>query len=145
MGSQKKSRLAYLVSHPIQYQAPLLRRIAAQPGIELVVLFQSDFSTRSYEDPGFECAVDWDVPLLEGFEYEVLPGWGQDGPPSFWRPWNRSVRAALAPYAPNARGEGVAVDSGVPEQPVGWAEIARGAAGFRSPAERSPASMRSSR
>ena len=25
-------RLAYLVTHPIQYQAPLLRRLAREPG-----------------------------------------------------------------------------------------------------------------
>ena len=32
-------RLAYFVSHPIQYQAPLLRRIAKEPDIELEVFF----------------------------------------------------------------------------------------------------------
>lgn len=38
-----------------------------------------------------------------------------------------AVRRALAPYAPEARVEAVAVASGVPEQPVGWEEIVRGA------------------
>jgi inosine/xanthosine triphosphatase len=38
-----------------------------------------------------------------------------------------AVREALAPYAPDARVEGVAVDSGVPEQPVGFEEIVAGA------------------
>lgn len=32
-------RLAWLSTHPIQYQAPLLRAISATPGIELTVLF----------------------------------------------------------------------------------------------------------
>ncbi len=41
-----KVRLAYLVSHPIQYQAPLLRRIAQEPDIDLTVFFGSDFSVR---------------------------------------------------------------------------------------------------
>ena len=31
-GMEPKIRLAYLVTHPIQYQAPLLRRIAAEQG-----------------------------------------------------------------------------------------------------------------
>ena len=44
------TRIAYIVSHPIQYQAPLLRRLAMQKGI---VLFLSDFSTREYRDRGF--------------------------------------------------------------------------------------------
>jgi inosine/xanthosine triphosphatase len=38
-----------------------------------------------------------------------------------------AVRSALAPYAPGAAVEGVAVESGVPEQPVGWEEIVLGA------------------
>lgn len=38
-----------------------------------------------------------------------------------------AVRAALAPWAPAARVEGVPVPSGVPEQPVGFAEIVDGA------------------
>ncbi len=38
-----------------------------------------------------------------------------------------AVRSALGAYAPGATVEGVAVDSGVPEQPVGFDEIIRGA------------------
>ncbi len=44
-----KIKLAYLVSHPIQYQAPLLRRIAQEPDIDLTVFYGSDFSLRSYQ------------------------------------------------------------------------------------------------
>lgn len=66
-------RLAYLVSHPIQYQAPLLRRIAQQPDIALTVLFGSDFSVRGYKDEGFGVELAWDVPLLDGYTSEFLP------------------------------------------------------------------------
>lgn len=38
--TQKPIRLAYLVSHPIQYQAPLLRLIVPDPRIELKVFHQ---------------------------------------------------------------------------------------------------------
>lgn len=70
----KKVKLAYLVSHPIQYQAPLLRRIAQEPDIDLTVLFGSDFSVRGYKDKGFGGVdVKWDVPLLEGYRHEFLP------------------------------------------------------------------------
>lgn len=71
----RKLRLAYFVSHPIQYQAPLLRRIASEPDIELKVFFSSDISVRQsgYRDHGFGVTVKWDVPLLEGYEYEFLP------------------------------------------------------------------------
>jgi glycosyltransferase involved in cell wall biosynthesis len=66
-------RLAYLVSHPIQYQAPLLRRIAREPDIDLTVLYGSDFSARGYQDRGFGVEVQWDVPLLDGYKSEFLP------------------------------------------------------------------------
>jgi glycosyltransferase involved in cell wall biosynthesis len=67
-------RLAYLVSHPIQYQAPLLRRIAREPEIDLTVFFGSDFSVKGYKDAGFGgVGVKWDIPLLEGYQHEFLP------------------------------------------------------------------------
>ncbi len=69
----RKLQLAYFVSHPIQYQAPLLRQIAAQPDIDLTVYFTSDFSARGYLDEGFGVNVQWDIPLLDGYRYEVLP------------------------------------------------------------------------
>lgn len=70
---RRQVRLAYLVSHPIQYQAPLLRRIALEPDIDLTVFFGSDFSVRGYRDEGFGVGVKWDVPLLDGYKHEFLP------------------------------------------------------------------------
>jgi glycosyltransferase involved in cell wall biosynthesis len=70
----RRVRLAYLVSHPIQYQAPLLRRIAQELDIDLTVFFGSDFSVRGYRDAGFGGVdVKWDVPLLDGYKHEFLP------------------------------------------------------------------------
>jgi glycosyltransferase involved in cell wall biosynthesis len=69
-------RLAYFVSHPIQYQAPLLRLIAAEPDIDLKVFFYSDFSLKSYKDPGFGMAIAWDIPLTDGYNHQFLKCWG---------------------------------------------------------------------
>jgi glycosyltransferase involved in cell wall biosynthesis len=88
-------RLAYLVTHPIQYQAPLLRRIAREPDIELRVFFASDLSLRSFFDPAFRQSIEWDVPLLEGYEYEFLPTLGKKGPISFWQPLNYGLVSRL--------------------------------------------------
>jgi glycosyltransferase involved in cell wall biosynthesis len=84
-------RVAYLLSHPIQYQSPLLRLLAQQPGLELTVLYSSDFSVRGYHDKGFGATVQWDVPLLGGYQHEFLPRLldGQDV--SFFRPLNRGI------------------------------------------------------
>lgn len=70
---QRKLRLAYFVTHPIQYQAPLLRRITQEPDIDLKVFFSSDASVRGYVDKGFGVHVQWDTPLLEGYNYSFLP------------------------------------------------------------------------
>jgi hypothetical protein len=88
-------RLAYLVSHPIQYQAPLLRFLSAQPELDLQVLFLSDMSVRGYHDPGFGVAVKWDVPLLDGYPHRFLPpAWGRDRL-GFASPYPRGLASAL--------------------------------------------------
>jgi len=84
-------RVAYLLSHPIQYQSPLLRLLAQQPGLELTVLYTSDFSVRSYHDKGFGAAVEWDVPLLGGYRHEFLPRVLDSHDVSFFRPLNRGI------------------------------------------------------
>lgn len=84
-------RLAYFVSHPIQYQAPLLRRIAQEPDIDLRVFFSSDHSVREFVDEGFKVKVEWDVPLLEGYEHEFLPHLpGKEGL-GFARPFSHGI------------------------------------------------------
>jgi glycosyltransferase involved in cell wall biosynthesis len=84
----RRVRLAYLVSHPIQYQAPLLRRIAGEPDIDLTVFFGSDFSVRGYRDAGFGVGVKWDVPLLDGYKHVFLPRLRDRGNASFASPVN---------------------------------------------------------
>jgi glycosyltransferase involved in cell wall biosynthesis len=84
-------RVAYLLSHPIQYQSPLLRLFARQPGLELTVLYTSDFSVRSYHDKGFGATVEWDVPLLGGYRHEFLPRVLDSHDVSFFRPLNRGI------------------------------------------------------
>ena len=88
-------RLAYLVSHPIQYQAPLLRRIAQEPDIDLTVFFGSDFSVRGYKDEGFGVGVKWDVPLLDGYQHEFLPVLRDDANPGAMSPVNYGIFSRL--------------------------------------------------
>jgi len=92
---KKKVRLAYLVSHPIQYQAPLLRRIAQEPDIDLTVFFGSDFSLRSYQDEGFGVDVKWDVPLLDGYRHKFLPAIRDNGTQTVTTPLNYGIFSEL--------------------------------------------------
>ncbi len=91
----RRVRLAYLVSHPIQYQAPLLRRIAQEPDIDLTVLFGSDFSVRGYKDEGFGVGVQWDVPLLDGYRHIFLPKLRDSQTVSVTTPLNYGIVSAL--------------------------------------------------
>ncbi len=93
--AQRPLRLAYFVSHPIQYQAPLLRRIAQERDIDLKVFFSSNISVRSYLDPGFGVAVNWDIPLLEGYKHEFLPALSDNGQLGACKPVNYGIRRIL--------------------------------------------------
>jgi glycosyltransferase involved in cell wall biosynthesis len=88
-------RLAYLVSHPIQYQAPLLRRIASEPDIDLTVFFGSDFSVRGYKDEGFGVEVAWDTPLIEGYKHHFLKPLRDNGTVSATSPISRGIYSSL--------------------------------------------------
>ena len=91
----RKIRLAYLVSHPIQYQAPLLRLIAADPNIDLTVFFCSDYSLHDHKDKGFGQVIKWDVPLVDGYNHVFLPGWAAGGPPTLLHPINHGLARML--------------------------------------------------
>jgi glycosyltransferase involved in cell wall biosynthesis len=64
-------RVAHLVSHPIQYFAPLYRELASRSEIDLTVLFCSDGSAGAYYDPGFGRSIEWGIPLLEGYGHVI--------------------------------------------------------------------------
>jgi glycosyltransferase involved in cell wall biosynthesis len=96
--AQRPLRLAYFVSHPIQYQAPLLRRIAQERDIDMKVFFSSDISVRGYIDQGFGVRVEWDTPLLDGYEHEFLPALRkvkEGASPGFLQPLNYGMARRL--------------------------------------------------
>ncbi|MEL6338656.1 MAG: glycosyltransferase family 4 protein [Myxococcota bacterium] len=66
----RKLRLAVIASHPIQYQSPLFRTLAEQ--VELRVFYCWNPSATDATDPEFGRSVTWDIPLLEGFDYEFV-------------------------------------------------------------------------
>ncbi|HEV3109597.1 MAG TPA: glycosyltransferase [Candidatus Binataceae bacterium] len=88
-------RIAYLTAHPIQYQAPLLRRIAAEPGVRLKVFFASDLTTRQFVDSGFKREISWDTELLHGYEHEFLPALGSTDRISMARPFSVGLGSRL--------------------------------------------------
>jgi glycosyltransferase involved in cell wall biosynthesis len=84
-------RIAYLVSHPIQYQAPLLRKIAKIPEIDLTVLFRTDISAKVFNDNSFGRKIEWDVDLLYGYKHDFLPSLGSKDKFTYGRPFNYGI------------------------------------------------------
>ena len=93
----KRWRVAYLVSHPIQYQAPLLRWLESHSAVDLTTLFLSDLSVGKFHDEGFGRDVDWsDVDLLSGYRHRFLEARGKTDRLSLVRPFTRGIEAELA-------------------------------------------------
>ena len=68
-----RHRVAIVCSHPIQYLAPWFVALAAEPSLELTVLYGS-LSGQVYaaQDRDFGRSVSWDVDLLSGYRHLEL-------------------------------------------------------------------------
>lgn len=96
-------RLAVVTSHPVQYYAPWFRHLAADGGLELKVFYLWDGGVRAHHDPGFGHAVQWDVPLLDGYAHEFVPNTStRPGTARFSGLRNPTLPARLAAFDPNA-------------------------------------------
>ena len=85
-----------MITHPIQYFVPLFRRLAEEPRIDCTVLYSSLMGFQTYSDPGFGLKVKWDVPLLEGYHYRVLPAYFSENIRSFFSCTSPQVVAELS-------------------------------------------------
>jgi glycosyltransferase involved in cell wall biosynthesis len=60
-------RLAIVITHPIQYYAPVFKALAHQ--LEIMVFYTWGEASVSKHDPGFGKTITWDIDLLEGYPY----------------------------------------------------------------------------
>ena len=70
--SSRKTRVAVVNTHPIQYFAPLYAYLNTSPDIEVTALYLSDFSLRGATDQGFGQVVKWDLDLLAGYPHSFI-------------------------------------------------------------------------
>jgi glycosyltransferase involved in cell wall biosynthesis len=85
----KKIKLSYYLSHPIQYFSPLLRSLAEKT--DLNVYYFSDSSIKGTMDEGFGQKIKWDVPLLKGYKSRFIRNF------SFGRSMNNRFTDAINP------------------------------------------------
>jgi glycosyltransferase involved in cell wall biosynthesis len=66
-------KLAIISSHPIQYNAPLFALLAENGLFELKVFYTwGEDSIKPKFDPDFGRVVEWDIPLLQGYQYQFV-------------------------------------------------------------------------
>jgi glycosyltransferase involved in cell wall biosynthesis len=63
-------RIGFLLSHPIQYYAPIFRELAKR--CDLTVFFAHRQTAEQQARAGFGVAFDWDVNLLSGYDSRFL-------------------------------------------------------------------------
>jgi glycosyltransferase involved in cell wall biosynthesis len=97
------NKLAIISSHPIQYYAPWFRHLANQTQLSVRVFYLWNFGITQQIDPGFQTSIQWDIPLLQGYQYEFVPNVSScPGTRSFWGLQNPDLLKRVKAYKPDA-------------------------------------------
>ncbi|MDP9360032.1 MAG: glycosyltransferase [Acidobacteriota bacterium] len=89
----KRARVAIIASHVIQYQDPFFRLLAADPDVDLTVLYLSNVGARTYRDEDMGTTLQWDVALLTGYHHVFLRNLVHDSN----RGWTRHINPGVVP------------------------------------------------
>ena len=65
-------KIAFFISHPIQYYSPLFRKLSINTDIDLMVYYFSDETLRKFTDRQFNTEIEWDTDLVGGYDFKVL-------------------------------------------------------------------------
>ena len=96
-------RLAIVAGHPVQYVAPWFTQLAREEGICLKVFYLWDFGVAEARDPGFGISVQWDIPMLEGYDHMFVANRSPDpGNHHFLGYDNPSLAGELMAWRPDA-------------------------------------------
>lgn len=97
------AKLAIITSHPIQYYAPWFRYLAKEPDFDIKVFYLWNFGVTQQLDLGFQQPIQWDIPLLEGYNHEFVPNESsQPGTHHFWGLRNPTLFQQVKAHNPDA-------------------------------------------
>ena len=65
-------KLAIISTHPIQYNAPFFALLNKSDKIQAKVFYTWSQSQQELFDKDFGKTIKWDIPLLEGYDYEFI-------------------------------------------------------------------------
>jgi glycosyltransferase involved in cell wall biosynthesis len=74
--SEHRYRVLAVAAHPVQYMAPIFRRMANHPAFDLHVAYCDLRGAEATHDPEFGANIKWDVPLLDGYAWSHIPNRG---------------------------------------------------------------------
>lgn len=95
-------KLAIVLSHPIQYYAPWFRHLHADPEIQLKVFYLWNFGVSEVIDRGFGQKIQWDIPLLEGYDHEFVANTSSNpGTHHIWGLKNPTLIPQIRAYEPD--------------------------------------------
>ncbi len=63
-------KLAIITTHPIQYYAPVFKLLHQRGHLNIKVFYTWGENATDKFDPGFNKKIEWDVPLLDGYQFE---------------------------------------------------------------------------
>lgn len=96
------NRLAVVSTHPIQYNAPIFKMLAERGNIAIKVFYTWSKAQNEVFDPGFGKVIEWDIPLLEGYEYTFVKNKKESEKKSFWSIQNPSLTNEIETWKPHA-------------------------------------------
>ena len=76
---ERRYRVLAVATHPVQYMAPIFRRMSANPALDLHVAYCTLRGAEAGHDPEFDANIQWDVPLLDGYSWSLVPNRGSGG------------------------------------------------------------------
>jgi glycosyltransferase involved in cell wall biosynthesis len=74
----RRFRVLAVATHPVQYSAPLFRRMAVCRQLDFHVAYCGLRGATPGHDPEFGRTLQWDVPLLDGYDWTHVPNRGSD-------------------------------------------------------------------
>jgi glycosyltransferase involved in cell wall biosynthesis len=74
--SGRRYRILAVCAHPVQYHAPILRRMASRGDLDLHVAYCTMSGAEAAHDPEFGATIKWDIPMLDGYQWTHIPNKG---------------------------------------------------------------------
>lgn len=96
-----RKKLAIISTHPIQYYAPVFQLLAQK--INLKVFYTLGQQATAKYDKGFERQIEWDLPLLSGYDYTFIENTAKDpGSHQFWGIVNPNLIENIKKFNPDS-------------------------------------------